>query len=209
MWVYFWESIGDKGEGEVLLSSDATVFPWHGPWWRGVDWKHIKCPVSLSTLHYPPISTGISSTFVTGLLHEQWSEETCKRWCMSSFNSSSCVSYGGTLAHAFVYGLCIYIQKVFVWWYFSPHGYSKICHVMSFWALGDLLCLYLLEFSKNVQTTLPGLSYYFCLLFFGWYSFFFSLSRGRCSWVYDRMKMGEVHLASVKFQFMRKENCFN
>lgn len=39
--------------------------------------------------------------------------------------------------------------------------------------------------------------------------FFFSLSRGRCSWVYDRMKMGEVHLASVKFQFMRKENCFN
>ena len=29
------------------------------------------------------------------------------------------------------------------------------------------------------------------------------------SWVCDRMKVGEVCLASVKFQFMRKENCFN
>ena len=37
---------------------------------------------------------------------------------------------------------------------------------MSFWAIGDLLCLYCLEFSKTVQTTLPGLQCYFCLLFF-------------------------------------------
>lgn len=43
---------------------------------------------------------------------------------------------------------------------------------MSFWAIGDLLCLYCLEFSKTVQTTLPGLQCYFCLLFF----FFFAVT---------------------------------
>lgn len=38
--------------------------------------------------------------------------------------------------------------------------------VLSFWAIGDLLCLYCLAFSKNVQTTLPGLQCYFCCWFF-------------------------------------------
>ena len=42
---------------------------------------------------------------------------------------------------------------------------------MSFWAIGDLLCLYCLEFSKTVQTNLPGLQCYFSASYF----FFFSV----------------------------------
>lgn len=61
--------------------------------------------------------------------------------------------------------------------------------VMSFWAFGDLSCLFCLEFSKNVQTTLPGLQCYFCLLCFAVTLFL----RGEVqSCVCDRKMVGEV-----------------
>lgn len=37
----------------------------------------------------------------------------------------------------------------------------------------------------------------------------FSQGGGTALWVCDRMEVEEVYFVSSKFQFMRKENCFN
>lgn len=143
--------------------------------WRN-QWEDTHCVLCLYVLHSQPIVIGISLVLFTELREDAWGRLTLNEGLSRYVRDDISLVLILLLAAIWYISWCIC-----VWFYtftFRKFLFDGISlpvviarSVMSFWAIGDLLCLYCLEFSKNVQTTLPGLQCYFCC----WGFFFLSL----------------------------------